>query len=329
MTNKKIRFLSEKNIHSLITMREAINLMKDAFRQISEHRAVFPLRTGIDIPDHNANALFMPVYSSESNLIGMKLVTLFNNNPLKDLPLIHALVVLMDGQTGEPLAVMDGEYITALRTGAASGLATEYLARVDAEVAGIFGAGIQGHTQIEAICTVRKIKHVHIFDTNPEHAKKFADYIQKKFNIPAEIEADNSAAGNCDIICTATSSTKPVFEDAAIKDGTHINAIGTYQPDKRELPEETVIRAKVVVDQRQACLKEAGDLLIPLKKGKMRASHIYAELGELVNNSKEGRSNPSEISIFKSVGNAVQDVVVAGAIYKKAVDTGTGTEIHF
>ena len=308
-------------------MRETIILMKDAFRQISEKKIITPLRTNIDISKHNAGALFMPAYSEESDLLSLKLVTVFKDNPKIKLPLIHALVVLMDGATGEPLAIIDGEYLTALRTGAGSGLATDLLARENATTLGIFGAGIQGRAQMDAVCEVRDIQEIKIFDKNPEAANSLAQTAQNEHHIDAGIDTDGSQISYCDIICTATTSSTPLFYDIDLKNGVHLNAIGAYQADKREIPGETIKRSKVVVDQRSACLEEAGDLIIPIKEKVINENHIYAELGEIVAGQKSGRSNESEITVFKSVGNAAQDLLTAGEIFKKAQNRGIGTSV--
>jgi alanine dehydrogenase len=327
MSDKKLLFFSENEIKSILSIKETINLMKDAFRQISQGMINTPLRTNLNIVQHDANALFMPAHSKESDLISIKLVTVFKSNLNKKLPLIHALVILMDGTNGRPLSVMDGEYLTALRTGAASGLATDFLARSESGTLGIIGAGVQGRTQIAAVCEVRPIKKVIIIDKNPEAAESFAEYAENELGLSTELNPTGSKISDCDIICTATLSPTPVFSDTDLKAGVHINAIGAYQPDKRELPGETIRRSKVVVDQRSACLEEAGDIIIPIQDNLIKASHIHAELGEIVTGQKSGRSDNIEITVFKSVGNAAQDLITAGEIYKKAQKSGIGTSV--
>ena len=325
MSDRKILFLSENDIKSVLSMKETIALMRAAFSQISQGKVTTPLRTNINIPDHDAGALFMPVHSVENDLIGLKMVTVFKNNPQAGYPLIHALVIIMDGKNGHPLAVMDGEYLTALRTGAAGGLASDLLARPDAKILGVIGAGVQGRTQMAAVCEVRDIKKVIIMDKDPVIAEKLAEYANNDLKIDTEVNPDENQITSCDIICTATSSATPVFSDSDLKDGVHINAIGAYQPDKREIPGETIKRAKLVVDQRSACLSEAGDIIIPIREKLIQDNHIYAELGEIVIGRKKGRSDDSEISVFKSVGNAAQDLITAGEIFKKANQLTIGT----
>jgi len=327
MSDRKILFLAENDIKSVLSMKETIGLMRDAFSLISRGNVSTPLRTNINIPDHDAGALFMPVHSVENDLICLKMVTVFKNNPQAGYPLIHALVILMDGKNGAPLAVMDGEFITALRTGAASGLASDLLARPDASILGIIGAGVQGQTQMAAVCEVRDIMKVIIMDKDSVIAERLSEYANTELKIDAEVNPGKNRISACDIICTATSSATPVFSDSDLKDGVHINAIGAYQPDKREIPGETIKRAKLVVDQRSACLSEAGDVIIPIREQLIDEDHIHAELGEIVIGRKNGRLDESEITIFKSVGNAAQDLITAGEIFKKARESGIGTPV--
>ncbi len=325
MSDRKILFLAENDIKSILSMKESIALMRDAFSQISQGKVTTPLRTNINIPGHDADVLFMPVHSVENDLIGLKMVTVFKNNPMAGYPLIHALIILMDGRNGKPLAVMDGEYITALRTGAAGGLASDLLARPDAKILGVIGAGVQGRTQMAAVCEVRDIKKVIIMDKDPVIAGNLAEYANNDLKIDTEVNPAENRISACDIICTATSSSTPVFSDSDLKDGVHINAIGAYQPDKREIPGETIKRAKLVVDQRSACLSEAGDIIIPIREQLIDEDHIHAELGEIVIGRQKGRSDDSEITVFKSVGNAAQDLVTAGEIFSKARNLEIGT----
>jgi len=323
-----ILFLTSSDIKNLITMPEVIEQMRTAFVQISNGEAQVPLRTNIDIPEYHGGALFMPVYSAGEGLIGIKVVSLFKQNPDKNLPLIHAVILLLDGTNGKPLAYMDGEYITALRTGAASGLATDLLARNNATTVAIFGAGVQGRTQLNAIALVRPVSRVLIFDRSRHQGQKFADEMSRIFDFDINVAANQSELREADIICTATTSPVPVFSDQFIGEGTHINAIGAYRPDTREIPSETVRRSKLIVDSRHSCLSEAGDILIPIKEQLIDDNHIFAELGEIAMTIKNGRLDETEVTIFKSVGNAIQDIVVAGAVYRRAREKKIGTEIQ-
>jgi ornithine cyclodeaminase/alanine dehydrogenase-like protein (mu-crystallin family) len=241
--------------------------------------------------------------------------------------LLQALILVMDATNGTPLAVMNGTDITAIRTGAASGAATDLLARKDSRVAAIFGAGVQGRTQLEAVCTVRSIQKAHIFDPTRDRAETFASEMSKKLSIPVTAAASNRALWEADIICTATSSAEPVFADKNVKPGTHINAIGSYKPHKREVPAETVLHAKVFVDQVEPCFDEAGDIIIPLREGLITQDHILGEIGEILSSEKPGRTSGDDITFFKSVGNAVQDLVSAAKILETAREMDLGVEV--
>ena len=267
----------------------------------------------------------MPVYIPDLEQVGLKFLSLFGDNPQQGLPTIQAIVVVMDATNGIPLALMDGAVLTALRTGAGSGAATDVLARRDARVAAIFGAGVQGRTQLEALCAVRDIEYAYIFDADLQRAECFAKEMSAYLRRSVYVPASQDILSQADIICTATTSATPVFDDTHLKPGVHINAIGSYKPHIREIPGETVARARVVVDHRSSCLEEAGDLLIPMQEGLFNEDHLYAEVGELVRDEKPGRTSDEEITIFKSVGNAVQDLTAASYVLKEAERLNLGT----
>jgi ornithine cyclodeaminase/alanine dehydrogenase-like protein (mu-crystallin family) len=221
---------------------------------------------------------------------------------------------------------LDGAALTAIRTGAATGLATDYLARNDASTAAVFGAGVQGRTQLEAVHVVRPLSRVRVFDPNEQQAKFFADAVSQELGV--EIEPASSAAKalrDADIVCAASTSRTPIFADEDIAPGTHVNAIGSYQPEVREIPAETVARAKVVVDHRESALEEAGDLIIAIEQGRFAAAAIHAELGQLASGEKPGRTSESEVTFFKSVGVAVQDVAAAARAAARAEEKDLGT----
>jgi alanine dehydrogenase len=323
-----IRILSREDVQQALSMGQAVEAMKAAFAQLSTGRADVPLRAALQVDQHNGVTLFMPAYLAADDQMAVKIVSVFNDNPAQGLPLIHALVVVVDATTGRPAAVMDGTVLTALRTGAASGAATDLLARRDVHRAAVFGAGAQGRTQLEAVCTVRPIREARVYDVAPEQAVAYADEMSQRLSLPVRVaETPARAVRQADVICTATTSSSPVFEDADVRPGTHINAVGAYTPHMQEVPAETVLRARVVIDHREASLAEAGDLLIPLQQGLMTEAHIYAELGEIVAGRKPGRASSEEITLFKSVGVAVQDVAAAGAVLEAARRLGLGTEV--
>lgn len=327
----KLRVLSKQDVQRAVPMREAIEIVKGAFAQLSEGKAVVPLRTQLPVERHEGVTLFMPAYLSESGDLGVKIVSVFPRNLEMGLPTIFALVVIVEASTGRPVAVMDGTYLTALRTGAASGAATDLLARKEARVAAIFGAGAQGRTQLLAVCEVRDIERARVYDTNLQAAESYAKEMEGKGRVPADLKVASSpaeAAREADVICTATTSKTPVFADGDLKQGVHINAVGSFTAEMEEIPEQTVGRARIVVGSREGCLAETGDLIIPIRKGLITEDDIYAELGEIAAGIRPGRESAGEITLFKSVGNAVQDVSVAKRVMEAAQRLGLGVEVE-
>ncbi len=309
-------------------MKEAIYLMRDAFSSLSAGDVTVPIRTGVAMPEHEARALFMPVYAPRDARLGLKVVVLNPGNPGRGLPFIHALVMVSDAASGRPLAIMDGEYLTALRTGAGSGLATQLLAREDAEVAAIFGAGVQSRTQLEAVCAVRRVRKAYVFGRSRMNAENFAREMAARLDLDIELAQSPECLREADIVCTATTSLSPVFDAEHLKAGCHINGVGSYRADMTEIPHGAVLRAKVVVDQRQACLAEAGDIVVPIRKGLISEHHIHAELGEVISGEKCGRTSTEEITLFKSVGNAVQDLAVAQHLAALAKEQDLGVRVE-
>lgn len=309
-------------------MKEAIEAMKSAFRELSENRAVVPLRTHVPMPEHKGDMLVMPAYSPDTARFALKVITLFENNPALNLPFIQAMVMLFDTVTGSPVAIMEGTSLTAIRSGAASGAATDLLARKEARKVAIFGAGIQARTQLEAMCAVRPIREASVFDQDLSRAAVFAQEASAELGITVTVAASSAAAlAGTEIICTATTSATPVFADGEVAAGTHINAIGSYKPHMREIPPATVVRAHVVVDQLGAAWEEAGDLILPRNAGLIQADHVRAELGEIVAGIKPGRTQPDTVTFFKSVGIAIQDLAAANCVLANARKLGLGTEV--
>ncbi len=323
--------LTRSQVRELVPMPDAIELMKTAFTELSAGRTVSPLRTVISLPDREADALFMPAFVPAMAALGMKSVNVFRRNARHGLPVIHAVVSLIDPETGEPLAIMDGTYLTALRTGAVSGAAADLLARPESRVLAAIGAGAQGVTQIAAICAVRPIERAIAVDVNEEALQRLRAAIEQDWpDLADRLETSTDAAAavrEADIICMATTSRTPVFQDRDVRPGTHISGVGAYTPEMQELPAETVARATVVVDAFDAALAEAGDLIIPLNEGRVTRDHFRTELGMIASGAVPGRTGNAEITLFKSVGNAVQDVVVARMAYDRARASGAGTEI--
>jgi alanine dehydrogenase len=323
--------LTRSQVRELVPMPEAIELMKVAFSELSAGRTVSPLRTVIPLPDREGDALFMPAFVPAMNALGLKSVNVFRRNPQRGLPVIHAIVSLVNPETGQPLAIMDGTYLTALRTGAVSGAAADLMAREDSRVLVAIGAGAQGVTQIAAICAVRPIERVIAVDINESALSRLRESLAHDWPELVdrlETTTDASAVREADIICTATTSHTPVFRDEDVRLGTHVSGVGAYTPEMQELPAETVARATIVVDAMDAALAEAGDLIIPLREGRITRDHLARELGMVASGAAPGRTSRDEITLFKSVGNAVQDVVVAKRAVDRARELGVGTEIE-
>jgi ornithine cyclodeaminase len=309
-------------------MKEAVETIKDAFRQLSMRKAVVPDRLHIDVTEPAGTTLVMPGYLSEAGEMAVKIVSVFGENPARNLPAVTGVVVVIDPKTGLLLAILEGSFLTALRTGAASGAATDLLARKNATTAAIFGAGVQGRAQLEAICAVRPIERAWVFDIHPESARTFVEEMQRRVPASLVVAGDPAeAASGADVICTATTSATPVFDDRHIRPGTHINAVGVFKPHMQEVPSQTVGRAKIVVGSRSACLEEAGDLLVPIQQGVVSREDIHAEIGEIAAGLKPGRLSDTEVTLFKTVGSAVQDVAAASAVLSKAKALNLGTRI--
>ena len=334
--------LTADEIRKALPMNQTIAAMKDAYASLSDPStssgqaptAVVPLRTRIPIPNHDALSLFMPAYmkTDSGEALAVKVVSLFPNNPSRGLAYIQAAVLVLESDTGRAVALLEGSSLTAIRTGAGSGAAIDLLARKDSKIVAIFGAGAQGRTQLEAACSARAIETAFIYNPTREKAEAFAEQMAGYKSITKDIrvaKTPKEAIENADIICAATSSTKPIFEDKDVQSGTHISAIGAYTPEMQELPVETVARSLIVVDSRATVMEEAGDIVKAIKAGLITESNIHAELGEIILGLKPARTTQHEITFFKSVGNAVQDAAAAQLALKNAREMKLGVEVNF
>ena len=322
--------IGASDLSRLVSMADAIELMKLAFGELSAGRAEAPIRTSIHLDATNLDALTMPATVPAASALGVKLVTVGGNNAARGLPTIHATVLMADPETGAPLGLLEGGGLTALRTGAVSGAATDLLARRDAHTLVIYGAGTQAVTQALAVCAVRDIARIIVVGRDTERLARFADNVARyDAGLAGRVETttDRTAAGEADIVCAATTSREPVFDDTDVRPGTHINGVGAYTPAMQEIPAQTVCRALIVVDQRAAALVEAGDLVIPIQQGLLSEGDVRVELGMLVHAEHPGRANDEQITFFKSVGNAVQDVVVARWALDLAAQRGVGQQV--
>ncbi len=313
----KIRILTASDVKKALPMAEAIEIMKDAFGQLSSGRATVPLRTPVDT--EKGVSLVMPAYLHASKSLAVKVVSVYGGNPDKGLPAVNATVLVLDPETGMPRAFMEGDALTALRTGAGGGLAAALLSRGDAAVVAMFGAGVQARAQLQAVMSVRKITRVMILDRSGRSGKRLASEVAGWPEAPAvDVSATaREAVRGADIVIAATNSATPLFDGNDLRPGTHVTGVGSFRRDMQEIDAVTVQRARVVVDSREACRAEAGDLLIP-------GIAPDAEIGEIVNGTAPGRQDDEEITFFKSVGVAAQDAAAASAVVRAAEEKGLG-----
>ena len=309
-------------------MQKAIDAMEKAFTSLSSGESFVPLRHVSGLPSKKLLMLFKPASIEKDKRISLKFLTQREGRYMNDIPTIQGIILVLDSVTGEILSIMDGEYITALRTGAASGLATRFFANKEARIMALFGCGTQGKTQLEAVVCERDIKKVLVFDINKNRAREFIQEMQNKLNLKMLYCKDTSVLSEADIICTATNSEKPLFLREEVKSGVHINAIGSFQPHMQELDPFLIRDAKVYVDQLEPCLKESGDLIKPISAGIITDSHMIGEIGDFCLNKIPGRESDDEITIFKSVGVAIQDYAVATDIYNASLTAGFGLDIN-
>ncbi len=325
--------LNANEVRQALPMAECIVAMKQAYAALSAGSAEVPLRTRLAVKPHDGTSILMPAFVDEKDgqALAIKIVSLFNKNPARGLPLIHATVLVFDPETGAIEAILEGGALTAIRTGAGCGAATDILARRAAKTVAIFGAGVQARTQLLAACEIRNIERAWVYDTNAQSVKTFLSEMAGHNRIPNDLRAardPGEALREADIVSTATTSSKPVFNDADLKPGTHVNGIGSYTLDMQEIPAETVARALVTVDSRSAAQVESADIAIPLQKGLIKDNQI-SEIGEILLGRAPGRTSPTQITFFKSVGVAVQDAMAGRLALANARKLGLGTEVKW
>lgn len=311
-------------------MKDAIEADKRAFQMLSSGKCEIPLRTVIQAPAHNGNFLFMPAYSSELENAALKIVCIFPNNIDRGIPTAPAQVFLIDGTNGFVNAVLDGTYVTQLRTGAASGAALDTLARKDAQNGALIGTGGQAASQLEAMLAVRSLKQVKVYDLNAQRTQEFVEKMQKELSAyNTEILAaktPDDAVEDADILITVTPSSRPVFNGTKVKAGCTLSCVGSYQPHMQELDPRIFSRvSKIYFDSKDAVLAESGDIIIPLKEGLISEKNFTGEIGDAIAGKIPKRENDEEIILFETVGIAIQDLVTAKQIVDKAREANIGT----
>lgn len=321
--------LSREDIKKVFTIKDAIEADKYAFTLVVDGKCEAPLRTNIQAPKYDGCFLFMPAYVSEMDTASLKIINIFPHNIDQGKPSSPAQVLLIDGTTGIVTAVLDGTYVTQLRTGAASGAAFDVLAKKDCKIGALIGTGGQAATQLEAMIVVRDLEEARVFDLNLERTKEFAARMQEELKdygtkiIP--VNSSDEAVDNADLVITVTPSSKPVFDASKIKAGATISCVGAYQPHMQEMDPAILTRAsKLYFDSEEAVLSESGDILIPLEDGTITKDDFTGDLGQVIKGELVGRENDEEIIVFETVGVATQDLVAARRIYDKAVEAGVG-----
>jgi len=324
--------LSRADVQRCLNMTEAIEAMRVAFGALSAGLAQTPQRMAVALAEQGL-ALLMPsfIQTIEQHAFGLKVVTVMPRNPHRNLPRIYASVLLLDAMTGKTLAVLEGGWLTAMRTGAVSGLATSLLARQDADILALFGAGAQAPMQVLAIHSVRPLREVRVVNRNDEHYQQLVASLQARLGSACppihRATSTTEALSGALVVACATTATAPLFHWSEVARGVHINAIGAYTPEMCEVDAETLSHARIVVDQRESALVEAGDLLQALASGSITPPESWIELGELVRGMHTGRKAIDEATVFKSVGVAVQDLAVALHVYARARELGIGIEV--
>ena len=326
----KILILDSTQIRELLPMPECIELMADALAALARGEIFQPLRTIIRPPQARGLLGLMTAYrTGEQGAFGLKAITVFPENPAQGKDAHQGAVLLFNRETGELLALMNASEITAIRTAAVSAVATRLLAREDAETLAIVGTGVQARTHLTALALVRSIKNARVVARNFEHAAELVREMQPKFSFPIEpVRTNEEAVRDADLIVTATSSLEPVINKDWISAGAHINAIGTHSPNSREIDSGTMGAARIFVDRRESALNESGDYLLAAKEGMVTPDSILGEIGELVIGSKPGRTSASEITLFKSLGLAIEDVACANYLHQKALSQNVGTWVN-
>jgi ornithine cyclodeaminase len=319
--------LDRHDVARLLPMRECIEVMSDALATVARGDAILPLRPMIRLPDSPNIFALMPAYLGDPKSVGVKVLTVFPGNHGSPIDAHQGAVLLFDADYGLLLAILDATSLTAIRTAAASAVATRLLAREDADDLAILGAGTQGRMHLEAMGLVRPIRRVRVWSRTQVHAEMLAESARERFDLEAVFcRTPAEAVRGASIVCTTTASKTPILEDEWLERGAHINAVGACTPTTRELTSAVVKRARLYVDRRESALVEPGDILTPLSEGEIQKDHIVAEIGELLlpNGERLRRRSDGEVTLFKSLGLAVEDLAAAHYVYRQARATGTG-----
>jgi ornithine cyclodeaminase len=320
--------ISEQDVRALVSMRDLIGSMRTALVEFSGGRVDQPLRTVMEVGTAKSFFGVMPAHLPTTGALGAKLVTVFADNAAHGLPTHLALIVLLDSATGELMALLDGRYITEARTAAVSAVSVELLAPESASTMALIGSGIQARSHLEALALVRPLRTVRVWSPNEQRRQTFAKEMQGSVNVPIEpVGSARDAVAGADLVVLVSAAGEPVVRNEWIAEGAHICAVGACRPNQREMDTALVARSRLFVDSRVGALKEAGDIVLPIAEGAFDAGHIAGELGEVASGSVPGRRSSDEVTIFKSLGMAVEDVAAAQLVYQRAAEKGLGRGI--
>jgi ornithine cyclodeaminase/alanine dehydrogenase-like protein (mu-crystallin family) len=326
----KVLIVNQAEIASLLPMERCMTVMADALRALSQGNAILPLRPIMWLPEHVGLLGMMPAYLGSIPIMGLKVISVFPGNHGTPLDTHQGAVLLFDPQQGRLLAMMDASEITAIRTAAVSGVATQYLAREDAQTLALLGSGRQARTHLEAMLSARPFRLIRVWSRTPVHAQAFAERESQRHEIPIEpVATAQVAVEGADVVCTTTASREPVLHGEWLAEGTHINAVGSSMSSARELNASAVHRSRLYVDRRESALHEAGDFLLAKAEGVIGDDHIQGELGEVLLGRVRGRTTGNEITLFKSLGLAIEDLAAAHYVYTQALAMGKGISVEF
>ncbi len=325
-----VLIINQSEVERLLPMDDCLALMREAFERCARGEAFFPLRPFIMLPDQRGVLAMMPGYLTHPITIGVKVITVFPNNLGTPLDAHQGPVLLFDAANGALVAMLDASALTAIRTAAATAVATDVLARDDAETLAILGSGVQAATHLEAIRLVRDIRQIRLWSRTSSRARAFAKRESERHGVEIQVmDTPRDAVDDADIVCTTTGARDPIVLGNWLRDGMHLNAVGSASPKMRELDTTAVAKARLFVDSRESALNEAGDILIPKREGVITDDHIVAEIGDVLIGRSGGRRSAAEITLFKSLGVAAQDLVASRHVYGRAIDHGVGTAIDF
>jgi ornithine cyclodeaminase len=326
-----VLLLGHDEVSALLPMRECVPLMREALVSLAEGRVHQPLRTIVRPPGAGGVMGLMPAYSSGAHpAYGLKAICVFPENPARGKDAHQGAVLLFSAETGELLAVVNASAVTAVRTAAVSGVATDALARADACDLAVVGAGVQARSHVEALSHVRRLRRCRVAARRPESAQRLAAELSASYAFPVEPVADvEEALSGADLVVTATNAAEAVVRREWVAEGAHINAVGSCTPTTRELDAATLVASSLFVDSVESTVNEAGDYLQAAREGAVGPAHIRAELGEVLTGSKPGRTSPEEITLFKSLGLAAEDLAAVEYLYRKAKETGAGSWVRF